>query len=126
MKLTEVLVSVLISLLILTGLSFTYTTYIKNYSSVINKEKENQNILSVDFEMRKKISVFKVPYWKKTNKELYVLEEELRKIAEEKKCEVFKIEVLKKNNIDIGLAVSWSYLDSKIVTKELFANRVFF
>lgn len=126
MKLTEVLVTVLISLLLVTGITYAYSACVKNYSQIIEKEKDNRVVLYVDREMRKEISSFYVPYWKNSNEKRFVLEERVRKIAEENNCEVKRVEVLKKKSREAGLEVEWTYLDKKIITKEVFASRVWF
>ncbi|MBP5587699.1 MAG: hypothetical protein J6X37_03130 [Treponema sp.] len=126
MKLTEVLVTVLISLLLVTGITYAYSACVKNYSQIIEKEKDNRVVLYVDREMRKEISSFCVPYWKNSDEKRFVLEERVRKIAEENNCEVKRVEVLKKKSREAGLEVEWTYLDKKIITKEVFASRVWF
>ena len=126
MKLTEVLVTVLISLLVMTGITYSYSVCVNNYSLIMEKEKVNRVILSVDKEIRREISDFCVPYWKVKDEKRFVLEDKVRKMAEEKNCEVKRVEVLKKDGIETGLEVEWTYLDKKVITKELFASRIWY
>lgn len=122
MRITELLISLLISVLVSANVFFTYSVFLNCYSKIITSEKKNEKILKVDNLIRKEISAFRIPYWITTSDELLFLENNIRFILIRNECEVNKISIIQWKNLDCGINVEWEYKGKSVMTKEMFLS----
>ena len=122
MRVTEILISLLIGVLVLTGMCSVYSSLINGYSRIHMNEKRNDKILKVDYILRKEISVYKVPYWLTTSDDMDFLKDKIRNVLINNQCMTKNISVIRRENTDCGIIVEWECDGKDIVTKGMFST----
>ena len=80
MRLSELIVSILISSLLLTGLFFAYTGVVRNTDVVFDISKQNEHVLKTDRLVRNRIEEFTPFYLTKDELKYLQLEQDLTTI----------------------------------------------
>ena len=122
MRVTEILISLLIGVLVLTGMCSSYSGFLNGYSRILMNEKRNDKILKVDNILRKEISVYKIPYWLRSSDDVILLEDKIRIVLVNNQCIVKNISIIRRKNTDCGINVEWECDGKKIVTKGMFST----
>ncbi len=125
MRLSELIVSILISSLLLTGLFFAYTGVVRNTDVVFDISKQNEHVLKTDRLVRNRIEEFTPFYLTKDELKYLQLEQDLTTIINENGGAVNKVDFIEKNGIRVGCSIGWSYEGRDFTTKGLFAGRYF-
>ena len=125
MRLSELIISILISYLFLTGVFFAYTGVVRNTDCVFELSKQNEKVLKTDRLVRNKISEFTPHYLSKDELKYLQLEQDLTIIINENGGAVNKFEFIEKSNIKVGCKIGWSYEGRGFITEDLFAGRYF-
>ena len=126
MKITEILISICLCLIISTSIFFAFNTFDSRYRKIISETVQCKNILCIDKSFRDVISNFKIMYFQKKSEDIFMLEQKILDIAKENKCQVFVMERKEKKGVCVGYKLVWKYFDEQFETKENFANRIYF
>lgn len=123
MKLSEVLISialyVLVSVCFCESFIYAKKSCKKLYEPALNSEK----VLSIDLKVRQNIKSIKIPYWKNAENEIEILKKNIILCDFGKDVKVLKCEEIRSSNGNIcGLCVSWSFYSKVYETKENFCS----
>ena len=123
MKLNEVLICLLISMILLTSCFMSLFSGRKTAERTILKIGSTNEILNTDTIIREKIEDIYIPYWKNSNTECEKYRQDILNISSEKINIVSCSDIKNKFGFTEGFEVKWIFSDREYTTKALFKSR---
>lgn len=125
MKLTEVLVSLAISLIAVAVFTASVITVHRGINKTETISKNALTILETDAFLRKHINEFDVPYWKSFDKAFEIIQDKLAVDCAMNGISVVSIASLydKKHNSE-GVCIEWQHNGKHYTTKEIIKQRI--
>lgn len=127
MRITELLISIAISLVVISAAFGAYSTFIKNADAVEEETSNAEKVLEIDASLRKKVAAMRIPYWKNADRTSKQLIAEMISADTLYGAHVLNIEQLIDNDKKVrGLRIKWSYENCTYETEELFSSTSLF
>lgn len=121
MKLSELIISIVIFVLIGVVTLESFTIFEMNYKNTEEAIFESEKLIQIDNKLRTYIGNINIPYWKNKKR---ICDREINKLMEldfGKKCEILSANIVEDEKTDIiGISIIWKYRNRRIETKELF------
>ena len=119
MKLSELIISIGLLIIMVTSFSLCITTIMRNTECIIQHERTCDTIINADYKIRKIINSIHINYWQNNEKQIM---EQLRKLDEIsiKNIEIKDFSLIKnKDEKIVGVEVDWRTGTKEYKTMEL-------
>lgn len=118
MRMTEVLICILMFVLLAVGLMESYTVANKNKDKIVMKTYDSDFIITTDYQIRRKIWEFNIPYWKNIQKEFSRTRDYLFLHLSTDEIFIQDIQLIDDKIGFYKVKVTWKYKDQEFETIE--------